>query len=619
MASEYKPSEIETITQHVNKLTASPVFAQSERLVNFLRYVVGEVLKNGGKQVNQYVLAMELYNRDESFDPATDSVVRVDAGRMRTKLREYYDTEGKNDDVRIELPKGNYIVKINLGPIVSRKVSSATVAEEPSTLATVTEEQSIAVLPFVNMSSDPEQVYFSDGIAEELLNQLTKLRGLHVAGRTSSFYFKNKHEDLRVIGEKLNVAHILEGSVRKAGSRVRISIQLIKVTDGYHLWSESYDRDLNDIFAIQEEIAKAVADALSITLGVGEFGSGGTRNIAAYDAYLAGLALYNQFGRETIFRAIEQLEKAVALDPEFAHAWSALALTYSSTASRSLISEKAEEFIEKSDKAASRAIVIAPDAVASLHAETRLQIHRRDWTGAEHTGEKALGLAPADYMTNRGYGFFLMNVGRVREAIDYFRLAVRREPLALLPSLLLGIAHQINGGFDAALKEFERGKGLVGDQSTSNILILILARDMGNRALLEASLEKIVNDDLLPPNNRSMTIYMCSHLDEPEAARMELHRLYSDPAYKNPDTRQVIAVWSSYFGDHELALNAYHELCETRAFSVYVIWRPIHKAMRQHPAFKDLVRSLGLVDYWRNSGKWGDFCLPVGKDDFECE
>lgn len=618
MASEYNPSEIETITQYVNKLTASSVFAQAERLVSFIRYIVGETLKNDGKQINQYVLAMELYNRDESFDPATDSVVRVDAGRLRTKLREYYDTEGKNDDVRFELPKGNYVVKINLGSIVSSEVSSATVADEPPTLTPVPSEQSIAVLPFVNMSSDPEQVYFSDGIAEELLNQLTKLRGLHVAGRTSSFYFKNRHEDLRVIGEKLNVAHILEGSVRKAGSRVRITIQLIKVIDGYHLWSESYDRDLDDIFAIQEEIAKAVANALSITLGVGEFGAGGTRNLAAYDAYLAGLSLYNQFGRETISRAIEQLEKAVALDPDFAHAWSTLTFTYHNAAT-TFISERAEEFFKKSEAAASHALAIAPEAVASLHAEARLQIHRHNWTEAEHNGEKALELAPADHMTNRGYGFFLMNVGRVREAIDYFRVAVRTEPLALLPSLLLGIAHQINGDFDEALKEFERGKGLVGDQSTSNNLILILARDMGDRALLEASLEKIVNDDLLPPNNRSMTIYMRSHLDEPEAARMELHRLYRDPAYNNPDARQVIAVWSSYFGDHELALKAYYELCETKAFSVYVIWRSIHKTMRQLPAFKDVVRSLGLVDYWRSSGKWGDFCRPAGEDDFECE
>jgi len=264
--------------------------------------------------------------------------------------------------------------------------------EDPSTLTPLPKEQSIAVLPFVNMSSDPEQEYFSNGIAEELLNQLTKLRGLHVAGRTSSFYFKNKHEDLRVIGEKLNVAHILEGSVRKAGSRVRITTQLIKVADGYHLWSESYDRDLNDIFAIQEETAKAVADALSITLGVGkgDLGVGGTRHFAAYDAYLAGLSLYNQFGRESISRAIEQLEKAVALDPEFAHAWSALASTYD-IAATSFISERAEEFIEKSDEAASRAIEIAPDAVASLYAEARLQIQHRDWTrGQSRHGKKHL-------------------------------------------------------------------------------------------------------------------------------------------------------------------------------------------------------------------------------------
>jgi TolB-like protein len=144
-------------------------------------------------------------------------------------------------------------------------------------VGTDTPELSVAVLPFVNMSAEPEQEYFSDGISEELLNQLTKIRGLQVAGRTSSFAFKGKNEDLRSIADQLNVAHILEGSVRKAGNRVRITAQLVKASDGYHLWSETYDRELTDIFGIQEETAKAVASALSVTLGVreGDLGLGG--------------------------------------------------------------------------------------------------------------------------------------------------------------------------------------------------------------------------------------------------------------------------------------------------------------------------------------------------------
>jgi TolB-like protein/DNA-binding winged helix-turn-helix (wHTH) protein len=492
--------------------------------------------------------------------------------------------------------------------------------QKPEQVVIVSPVRSIAVLPFVDMSPNKDQEYFSDGIAVEMMNQLSKLRGLHVAGRTSSFYFKGKNEDFNVIGEKLGVAHILEGSVRKAGNRVRISVQLVKVADGYHLWSESFDRDLNDIFAIQEETARAVADALSITLGVGEseFGAGGTRNFAAYDAYLAGLSLSNQLGRENTARAIEQLEKAVALDPAFAHAWGVLALVYNDAATV-FFSERAGEFYNKFEAAAARAIAIAPDAIASVQAEALLQTERRDWTAAEQSYKKALELAPADSSTNAWYGAFLLDAGRPREVIEYVRRADRTDPLSLWHPTLLGLAHEYNDDYDEALKEIERGQGLIGDHALLNVATLTLAMTIGDRAMMEASLEKIVNDDLLPSNNRSLNETMRPLLDSPEEARKDLHRFYTDPAYNSPVTRGAIAVWASYFGDHELALKAYHESSEARVFNPSGIWQPIHKPMRQLPGFKDLVRDLGLVDYWRTAGTWGDFCRPFGEDDFECE
>lgn len=484
-----------------------------------------------------------------------------------------------------------------------------------------TPDNSIAVLPFVNMSPDPEQEYFSDGIAEELLNQLTKLRGLQVAGRTSSFAFKGKNEDLRAIGEKLNVAHILEGSVRKAGDRVRITVQLVKVSDGYHLWSETYDRNLTDIFAIQEETALAVADALSITLGVGagDLGVGGTRNFEAYDAYLAGVALTNQFGRESISRGIVQFEKAVALDPEFANAWSALAGSYE-MAAYVFISERAPEFSKKSEAAALRAIELAPEAVASLRAAAQIHSRNRDWTKAEQSLEKALELAPADYWTNSLYGQFLLRVGRSTEAIDYWRQAVSIEPLDVLPFLMLTYAaHELSGDFDEASKQYEHGKGLVGDQALLNGAIFVLAMVMEDRALIEESLEKIANVDLLSPNSRSLHMTIGSLLDSPDAARTELHRFFRDPTFDFPHDRNLIAIWASYFGDHDLALKAFLKSSEERVLATVTIWRPIHKGMRRLPGFKDLVWDHGLVDYWRASGNWGDFCRPIGDNDFECQ
>lgn len=188
---------------------------------------------------------------------------------------------------------------------------------------------SIAVLPLLNLSRDPDQEYFSDGLAEEILNTLAQIDGLRVAGRTSSFSFKGKNEDLRSIGQKLGVGAVLEGSVRKQGDRVRITAQLINVTDGFHLWSQNFDRDLHDIFAVQEEIAKAVVEGLKVKLMPGRAEVAKERrtaNLEAYDQYLIGMQVLNHYIREDVPRAKKALERAVTLDPAYGPAWSGLSL-----------------------------------------------------------------------------------------------------------------------------------------------------------------------------------------------------------------------------------------------------------------------------------------------------
>ncbi|MFA3790560.1 hypothetical protein AB6T38_05550 [Aliiglaciecola sp. SL4] len=191
--------------------------------------------------------------------------------------------------------------------------------------------QSIAVLPFVNMSSDPEQEYFSDGISEELLNLLAQIPKLQVAGRTSSFAFKDKNEDLREIGDALNVKHILEGSVRKSGTKLRITAQLIQADNGYHLWSETYDRELSDVFKIQDEIARNIVEALKVKLGADDIkvlNNQPTTNLDAHDAYLRAWPLYHERDSKGLLMAISLFEKATKLDPQFVEAWAMLADSY---------------------------------------------------------------------------------------------------------------------------------------------------------------------------------------------------------------------------------------------------------------------------------------------------
>jgi adenylate cyclase len=479
--------------------------------------------------------------------------------------------------------------------------------QTPTTPEVEKAPKTIAVLPFENLSPEKDQEYFADGIAEELLNSLSRISGLEVRGRTSSFYFKGKDMDLPTISKMLNVEYILEGSVRKSGEEVRITVQLIKTQKDAHLWSKTYDRELKDIFAIQDDIAQSVADALQITLEVGALGRmpGMTRNIDAYDAFLAGRSLRLQSGRENNSQAIKQLEQAVALDPDFAIGWNELASAYS--VAPLLIPERGEEWEAKYEEVLSRANKLFlerfPESNLALIIAAGLSGDRME---EERLYNKALAVDPENYDTNFSYGMFLLEVGRPTEAIDYFQRCVRMEPLASWAYANLGLAYEFSGNSDAVAMTFKKGKELASDPTIFNIGLLVLAMEKNDRTLIGEYVA------LLGSDAQEINLVMHTLLDKPEEALAELRRRLNDPAYINSVNRSVIAAWASYFGEHEIALQIY------RGF-MFTCWRPIHKGMRQLPGFKDLVQEFGLVDYWRTSGKWGDFCHPVGENDFECD
>ena len=278
-------------------------------------------------------------------------------------------------------------------PTIERFIAALDVRSAPAAEL----DRSIAVLPFSNMSGDPENEYFSDGISEEIINALSQLPGLRVAARTSAFSFKGKNLDLRTVGEQLNVATVLEGSVRRAGGRIRITAQLINVADGYHLWSERYDRELTDIFAIQDEIATAIAGKLKVTLGVGsdrQLVRAPTASVEAYDLYLRGHAFVKQRGL-ALLRAADCLEQAIALDPDFAlaHAELAEALTLMSLYGIVFPADIAE----RARRAASRALELDPGLVATQIA-LALYYHIVEFDRARTTAAyaRAIALDPMD-------------------------------------------------------------------------------------------------------------------------------------------------------------------------------------------------------------------------------
>jgi TolB-like protein len=300
---------------------------------------------------------------------------------------------------------------------------------------------SIAVLPFSDFSPGHDQDYFSDGIAEEILNALAQVDGLRVTGRTSSFSFKGKAQDLRAIGASLGVATVLEGSVRKAGSRVRISAQLVKTADGFHLWSQTFDRELSDVFAVQDEIAAAVVAALRVKLLPGKAATsrGATAVREAHDHYLLGRDLARIGEGEKTIRALAQFEKAVALDPGYALAWAGIANALRWIEGFSAAGAGDPGARRRALQAAERAIALGPDLPDGYVARARI---RRgfllDWKGARADLDMARQLSPGDAAAAWANGQLLLTIGTLEQAQAELARSVELDPLSAQAWTTLG-------------------------------------------------------------------------------------------------------------------------------------------------------------------------------------
>jgi len=316
------------------------------------------------------------------------------------------------------------------------------------------EATSIAVLPFVNRSRDEEDEYFSDGLADELLHMLAKIRGLRVAARSSAFHFKGKDTTIAEVGKALNVATVLEGSVRKAGNRVRISVQLVKVSDGYHLWSETYDRTIEDIFAVQDDIAQSVVKELRTTLlgeaadseasgqaraEVARAAKGRSKDPEAHRLYLLARHLIDRMNRGDMAKAIEYLTDALDRDPGFALAWSDLGRALMRQAGVGWI--PVTEGFRRAREAVERGLALDPD-MAEGHAHLAwIQIyHDRDWRGAEASFARALELAPGNAEVLSGAGTLAYDLGNLDQAIVYAHRALEQDPLSSATYNRLGLA-----------------------------------------------------------------------------------------------------------------------------------------------------------------------------------
>ena len=461
---------------------------------------------------------------------------------------------------------------------------------------------SIAVLPFVNMSRDEENEYFSDGLAEELLNLLAKIRGLRVAARTSSFQFKGKHEDLAVIGRKLNVATLLEGSVRKAGNRVRIGVQLVKMSDGYQLWSETYDRTLDDIFAVQDEIAQAVVKELRTTLmggtpdtdatsqvraEVAAAAQGRGSNSEAHRLYLQARFLLDRLNQSETERAIGHLREALRLDPTYALAWVCLAQAHANQAGWGWAS--VDEATAAAREAVARALALAPDLPEAIVLVGRIQVsYDHDWKAAATSCRRALELAPGNADVLSAAGSLAMYEGRAGEAIELMQRAVEQDPLSSIRYSQLGFSLRLAQRYAEAEVAYRKSLELAPQRVAAHLVLAIVLCEAGrlDEALLEAKAEPAPWARL---TGLAVVHHALGHAAEADAALRQLEAEFAaESAYQ-------IAAVHSVRGDRE-AMFAWLERAhrEHDAGLVMLKCEPVFRPHHDDPRWTVLMRELGF-------------------------
>lgn len=461
----------------------------------------------------------------------------------------------------------------------------------PGQVRTVTPAApSIAVLPFVNMSSDKETDYFSDGITEELINSLANVDGLRVVSRTAVFALKGKTLGVDQIGSQLNVNTLLEGSVRREGNALRVTAQLINVADGYHLWSKSYDRELKSLFAVEDEIARSIAQTLQRKLVRSEGMKPATSSLEAHDLYLKGRYFWNKRNLDAFRKAAELFEHAIQVDPEYALAYSGLADAIALRIDYDVV--HTSELVPKARAAARKALELDPGLAEAHTSLGNIAVHEWDWTTALTEFRKAIELKP-DYATaHQWYAEALTSMGRLEEAKVEIARALQADPTALIINGVSGYIYYFARDFDGAIERFRKTLEMDAgfEQARIGLVWVYVAKAMYAEAGEE--LDKVRST----PATITRTIRTVIALRA--GRRAEALRMFGDledlsrHEYVPPSFRAGILV---RLGDKDRAFALYEKACaehDVGLMNIKVV--PLADLVRSDPRFKKLLDCMHL-------------------------
>jgi TolB-like protein/Flp pilus assembly protein TadD len=507
---------------------------------------------------------------------------------------------------------------LETGPVATAELP-ATRAEVPPDPEEVTEisepadtPKSIVVLPFVNMSSDPDQEYFSDGLSEELLNVLAQVKDLRVISRTSAFAFKGKDMDIPTIAAQLGVSHVLEGSVRKAGNDVRITAQLIEVATDSHLWSEAYNRNLENIFEIQEEISKAIAAELQVTLGTSANTGNPTDNLEAWQLFLRGRNLYQNRGEAQLERSVSLLKQAVALDPGFAEAWANLAAA-------SIVygygrDDDFEVYYRDGRQAALRAIEIDPNNGFAHAVLGLVNVGNLAWEDAMRELDRAIELNPNETNSLLWKGIALNGLGYVDQALAILLQAEQLDPVFTNLQNWLAITYENKGDFESARRCEQKILRLDPDFEQNDLGTYELYSGNLDAAeqIARASEMKRTGSDLL-------AVALYSALRDPSRQDESLKILLENE--DSADTTDELITYLWRLGETTKTLGKFRQLSNQgrglhAANSLGILWNAYDRAGLSDPALPAFFEEMGMADYWRKHGN-PDYCR-VGAASIVC-
>ena len=575
------PGQADTaVLEHLERILASPTFQQGDKLKRFLKFIVHEAVAGRRHELKEYVIGVQVFGKEESFDPRTDPIVRVQARRLRAKLVRYYREEGRADETVIELPKGGY------APVFKQRDTPVLIKR--SVAAALVSRNTVAVLPFADHSVEHDLDYFCRGVREEIVHHLARFASLRILAS----------DEPRVTGGTTEAAMIISGSVRRAGERLRLTAQLIDGATGCYIWSESVDATLADLFPAQERVAEAIARRIEPELGDRRSSAASRKpneNLAAHNLYLQGRYHLNQRTEEGLRKALDFFEKSLVEDAEYAAAHAGLSDAYGLLAHYGVFGPA--EVWTKAAASAAAAVMLDPNSAEAHTSLAHVKATQDwDWAGAEREFQRAISLDPRCATSHHWYAMSCLSPqGRLAEALDEMILAQALDPVSSIVARDLAVIHFYRRDFETALEQCDHTIELNPHFAPAYWILGVIQEQRKDFDESAAAFQRAVH---LSPQTPRMhgALGRTFALSGGKTQALEVLKkleTYAGERYVSP----LEFAWIQFaLGETDLGFRWMQKALEDRSFDLISIKvDPRFDALKDDPRFETIARRMGVV------------------------